>query len=161
MWIEKDQAGKPAIVTTRIVRPLGDKTPFPNRVGNQQLQTPLQQSSKIRVQSFLEPQSLLHFEKTPESLHRPSSLRKHVRVPRSASKSFETPPNQGHHWDISDASIVIPESQVQETVAEPENDYDEIEYMPPNTLGASIFLNRVCTAPEFDLSFRPPTPAAI
>jgi hypothetical protein len=130
--------GKPTIITTRpAVRPLGDKTPFPNRIGNQQFQTPLLQSSKFPALSFLEPDTLLQFEKTPESLLRPSSLRKHDRVPRSTSKSFETPLNTGHHWDISEASIVIPESQVQETTAE--DDYDEIEFMPPNTLGAFIF----------------------
>jgi hypothetical protein len=157
--LEKDQAGKPMTVTTRTTRPLGDKTPFPNRVGNQHFQTPLPQSSKIQVQLSLESESLPRFEKTPESLLRPSSLRKHVRVPRSASKSFETPLNKGHHWDISEGSIVISESQVQETVTEPENDYDEIEYMPPNTLGVFIFLDRACTASDLnfylDLAYQP------
>lgn len=136
---------------------MGDKTPFPNRVGNQQFLTPLLQSAQFRAPSFLEPDTLIQFEKTPESLFRPSSLRRHVRVPRSASKSFETPPNKGHHWDVSDASIVIAEPEVQETIVE--DDYDEVEYMPPNTLGALF----ICSDPLFyriticlDLPYQPP-----
>lgn len=71
---------------------------------------------------------------TPEATLRPSSTRKHIRAPRSASKSFETPVNQGNHWDISDGSIVLPETQVQESTEETD-DVDEIEYMAPNNLG--------------------------
>ena len=143
-FLEKNLTqGKPTIITTRpVVRPLGDKTPFPNRTGNQHFQTPLPQPSKFPALSLVEPDTLLRFERTPESLLRPSSLRKHVRAPRSASRSFETPPNQGNHWDISEGSIVIPESEVQEITAL--DDHDEIEYMPPNTLGA-LFSHFMCT----------------
>jgi hypothetical protein len=134
---------KPTIVTTRpTARPLGDKTPFPNRTGGQQFQTPLPQGSKLAGLSFLEPGALLQFDKTPDALLRPSSTRKNVRAPRSASKNFETPDNQGNHWDVSDVSIVMPEAQVQETIIE--DDYDEIEYMAPNTL--STFLKNI---PEY------------
>ncbi|KAF8233368.1 hypothetical protein L208DRAFT_1395830 [Tricholoma matsutake] len=135
--LQNDKAqGKPVIITTRpAVRPLGDKTPFPNRIGtHQQFQTPLQQTSTFSALSFQEPDTLLQFGKTPDSLLRPSSLRKHVRAPRSGSKNFETPPNNGNHWDISDSSIIVPEAQVQETTTTVEDDCDEIEYMPPNTL---------------------------
>jgi hypothetical protein len=70
----------------------------------------------------------------------PSSTRKHVRQPRSASKSFETPPNQVNPWDVSggDFEIGLPEGQasVQEKDAGP--DYDEVEYMPPRPVGESL-----------------------
>ncbi|RDB15593.1 hypothetical protein Hypma_004049 [Hypsizygus marmoreus] len=121
---------KPVSLAARpAARPLGDKTPFPNRIGGHQFQTPAPQISKSLC---LEPQTLLQPTKTPDALLRPSTARKHVRVPRSASKSFETPMNNGHHWDVSELSIVLPEAQVQETM--PEEDDDEIEYMAPNTL---------------------------
>ncbi|GLB44999.1 hypothetical protein LshimejAT787_1900770 [Lyophyllum shimeji] len=124
--------GKPIVVTTR-PRPLGDKTPFPNRARNaEQFETPLPKLNKFPALSFLEPQTHLQPQKTPDSVLRPSTARKHVRVPRSASKSFETPLNNGNPWDVSDISIVTPDAPVQELA--PENDYDEIEYMPPNTL---------------------------
>ncbi|KAF5386070.1 hypothetical protein D9615_002689 [Tricholomella constricta] len=139
--IQTTQAqGKPVILTTRPnARPLGDKTPFPNRARTEQFQTPLPKLAKFPVLSLLESQTLLHPNKTPDSQLRPSSARKHVRVPRSASRSFETPVNNGNHWDVSELSIVIPEAQNQETL--PEDDHDEIEYMPPNNL---------------DLAYQPP-----
>ncbi|PBK89565.1 hypothetical protein ARMGADRAFT_935461 [Armillaria gallica] len=95
-------------------RPLVDKTPFPNRTGVQ-FQTPY-------AFNFASPDSVL----------RPSSLRRHVRAPRSATKSFETPVNTGNPWQC-DVSIGSPEIVVQQLVLE--DDLDEIEYMPPNTLG--------------------------
>ncbi|KAK0475623.1 hypothetical protein EDD18DRAFT_1089808 [Armillaria luteobubalina] len=96
-------------------RPLVDKTPFPNRTGVQ-FQTPY-------TFNFASPDSVL----------RPSSLRRHVRVPRSATKSFETPVNTGNPWHC-DVSIGSPEIVVKQLVLE--DDLDEIEYMPPNTLGS-------------------------
>lgn len=72
-----------------------------------------------------------------ESTKRPSSLRKHLKLPRnSVQKSFETPMNQGRHWEISDNDIDIssPQPVLQETKIV-EDDYDEIEYCAPNTLG--------------------------
>lgn len=70
-------------------------------------------------------------------LLRPSSTRKHIRVPRSASKSFETPQTRtGNHWDISDASIEVAEVPVlNESIQE--EDYDEVEYAPPPLPGWS------------------------
>lgn len=132
------------MTTRNATRPLVDKTPFPNRTGGQQFQTPLPQGSKFAGLSFLEPGTLLQFDKTPDALLRPSSTRKHVRPPRSASKSFETPVNNGNHWDVSDLSIVMPEAQAPEAIVE--DDYDEIEYMPPNNLGT-------CLDHRQDLSF--------
>ncbi|KAG7440779.1 uncharacterized protein BT62DRAFT_923814 [Guyanagaster necrorhizus] len=97
-------------------RPLVDKTPFPNRT-DVQFQTPYTFS----------------FDKlsSPDSILRPSSLRRHVRVPRSATKSFETPINTGNPWQC-DVSIGSPELVVQQLVLE--DDLDEVEYMAPNTL---------------------------
>ncbi|KAK0216849.1 hypothetical protein IW262DRAFT_150857 [Armillaria fumosa] len=106
-------------------RPLGDKTPFPNRTGVQ-FQTPY-------TFNFASPDSVL----------RPSSLRRHVRVPRSATKSFETPVNTGNPWNC-DVSIGSPEIVVKQLVLE--DDLDEIEYMPPNSLDTPY-------VPPFDFDF--------
>ncbi|KAJ2919917.1 hypothetical protein MD484_g510, partial [Candolleomyces efflorescens] len=69
---------------------------------------------------------------TPE-IQRPSSTRRHSRsIRKSVGQNFETPVNNGRHWDVGDIDVGSPEVQVQETI--PEDDYDEIEYMAPNTL---------------------------
>ncbi|KAF9455490.1 hypothetical protein BDZ94DRAFT_1316176, partial [Collybia nuda] len=116
---------KPTIGATRAAtRPLVDKTPFPNRTGGQQFQTPLSQGAKLAGLSYLEPGALLQFDKIPNALLRPSSARKRVRTPRNSGKNFETPVNNGNHWDVSDISIAAPEAQMQESVVE--EDYDEI-----------------------------------
>lgn len=67
---------------------------------------------------------------------RPSATRKNLRVPRSASKSFETPANGGNHWDVSDISIVVAQDSLVNMSLE-EEDFDEIEYMPPKIGGSS------------------------
>ncbi|KAJ7598628.1 hypothetical protein C8J56DRAFT_814784 [Mycena floridula] len=106
-------------------RPFLDKTPFPNRTGNAtQFQTPYNQTN-------------LDFGGSPDSALRPSSLRKHIRVPRgSLGKAFETPANRRDDlWDnISDISLSMPETEEEgPAVAEfVGDDFDEIEYMPPN-----------------------------
>ncbi|TFK44093.1 hypothetical protein BDQ12DRAFT_3053 [Crucibulum laeve] len=133
----KDPSGsqpqlKPVLQTRP--KPLGDKTPFPNHVAYH-FQTPLPNVEKPLKLSFLEKDA----DGNPLS-QRPSSTRKHSRPPRSASRSFETPLNQGNHWDVSDVSIVMPDAQ--ETIVECEDDFlDEVEYGPPNTL---------------DLAYQPP-----
>lgn len=118
--ILKDHAGttklkgkEPVILAPS--RPLGDKTPFPNRIANHA--TPFQMTKPI-------------FDVTPGALLRPSSARKHVRLPRSASKSFQTPLTGGNHWDVSDIDI-NPEVVAAPSQSIEEEDYDEIEYMPP------------------------------
>ncbi|KAG6844843.1 hypothetical protein H0H87_003274 [Tephrocybe sp. NHM501043] len=125
--------GKQNIVVSRPnVRILGDKTPFPNRSKTEKFETSATQLSKLPVLLLLEPNSHLPPDKTPDSQLRPSSARKQDRMPRlSAGKAFVTPINNGNHWDVSELNIVAPETEVQET---PADDYDEIEYMPPNTL---------------------------
>ena len=133
--IDSQKHGKESIVlTTRPGRPLGDKTPFPNRVAGTQFHTPAPHA-KFPVLTFLDTQSLLE---ASESVLRPSSARKHARLSRSGGgKSFETPVNKGNHWEVGDGSFVGPEVQTQAQEATvPQDDYDEVEYMPPNTAGA-------------------------
>ncbi|KAF9478354.1 hypothetical protein BDN70DRAFT_836229 [Pholiota conissans] len=127
--------GKQRILMTTS-RPLGDKTPLPNRFGGNILfQTPLPGMSKL---------SKLNKGGTPDSVQRPSSMRKHIKQPRnSGGKAFETPVNNGNPWDVSDGGIVIPEVQPETTVEDEGDDKDEIEYGPPNTLDLPY-------APPFD-----------
>ncbi|KAJ7090864.1 hypothetical protein B0H15DRAFT_247599 [Mycena belliarum] len=124
--------------TRTVARPLGDKTPFPNRDDAGKFVTPLPGEQKIAKLVLLETTlpkfNLLHPGTTPDSVARPSSTRKHVRAPRSASKNFETPVTTGNHWDVSELDLVIPAVEEPQVPAPPEDDYDEIEYMPPNSL---------------------------
>jgi len=119
--------------------PFLDKTPFQNRVAAHPLHTPLLHGPKLPKLSLFEHRTgaLLHPHDTPETLLRPSSARTHIRVPRCASGTFETPLNQGNHWDVSNVSICVPEVQVQVQVSAVEEDYDEVEYMPPRAPGES------------------------
>ncbi|KAF8634304.1 hypothetical protein AX17_004256 [Amanita inopinata Kibby_2008] len=124
--------------TTRpIIRPLGDKTPFPNRINNAAQETALK-SDLQRLPKLLESlyPSLSNQEQTPELSRRPSSTRKNARAPRSTNRNFETPINNGNPWDVSDGSIELGGAQ---TLEQPEHDteagdLDDLEYMPPNTL---------------------------
>ncbi|KAJ3890225.1 hypothetical protein GG344DRAFT_49980 [Lentinula edodes] len=112
-------------------RPFLDKTPFPNRIVN------LSNANNIHAQTpYLHPASA---SGTPDSALRPSSTRKHIRVPRNSQK-FETPLNTRNHWDVDlnddsadDIAVGLPEPALPE-----EEDFDEIEYMAPNTLGTSV-----------------------
>lgn len=121
------QVEKPIVV---LHRPLGDKTPFPNR--QLPVQTLAPQPSKMGKLSMLDPA----LDKTPGSLLLPSARRKSLRLPRSASKKFTTPMQQGRHWDVSDGEvdpdISTGDIEVQEVEQE---DYDEVEYMPPKVPG--------------------------
>ncbi|KAL6303540.1 hypothetical protein BKA93DRAFT_335816 [Sparassis latifolia] len=123
--------GKP-IVT--VPRPLFDKTPLPNRLANAvPFKTPAPQTAKLAKLSLLDPAPAC----TPRGVLRPSSTRKSLRTPRSGSAkhSFETPVTQGNHWDVSDGDVsmdVQVGAEEKETVHE--DDYDEIEYMPPSAI---------------------------
>ncbi|KIJ68020.1 hypothetical protein HYDPIDRAFT_25469 [Hydnomerulius pinastri MD-312] len=108
------QVGPSKLRDTPAVRPLGNRTPFPNRTA---IQVTLGTGAKIAKPALL------------EGSLRPSSARKHVRLPRSASKSFETPVTGGHHWDVSDVDIEVGTAAVNQSIEE--EDYGEIEYMPP------------------------------
>jgi hypothetical protein len=137
--------------TTRL---LADKTPLPNRIGAILFQTPLPQKQNLKTSKlvFVDSDALNQTKstnnaggKTPDSVQRPSSTRKHVKHPRSATQNFETPMNRGNHWDISDGDIVLPEDMqpaLQDTIIE-KDDFDEIEFMAPNTLGKTTALSVV------------------
>ncbi|KAJ2929709.1 hypothetical protein H1R20_g7400, partial [Candolleomyces eurysporus] len=113
--------------TSRQGRPLGDKTPFPNRAENYAAPDPFMKMPKL-ILVETDAQKVA----TPE-IQRPSSTRRHSRsIRKSVGQNFETPVNNGRHWDVGDISIGSPEVQTQETI--PEDDFDEIEYMAPNTL---------------------------
>ena len=114
-----------------VTRPLGDKTPFPNRQA-QFLQTPAPQTAKIAKLALLDGP----LAKTPGCLLLPSARRKSLRLPRSASKRFQTPHTGGNHWDISDGDMEAVQSSTElDEVEIEEADYDEIEYMPPKVPG--------------------------
>ncbi|KAL4248744.1 hypothetical protein ABKN59_007175 [Abortiporus biennis] len=119
---------KPSVV---ISRPLGDKTPFPNR---QQLplHTPAPQTTKIAKLSLLEPN--VDFTQTPGALLLPSSARRSSRAPRTSGSgralTFKTPLTNGNHWDVSDGELEVDEAELELSDVQSE-DSDEIEYMPP------------------------------
>ncbi|KAG7086422.1 hypothetical protein E1B28_002376 [Marasmius oreades] len=109
--------GDPPIQLNTISRPFLDKTPFPNRVVSIHTQTPFNRD----------------LSETPDSPQIPSSTRKHIRLPKQSQK-FETPLNTKHHWDLSDDEVEIAAPVAPPRVLEVKEDYDEVEYMPPNTL---------------------------
>ncbi|KAG6329749.1 hypothetical protein ID866_9342 [Astraeus odoratus] len=118
--VPKDAPGKQPqrlrLKDTPTVRPLGDKTPFPNRTANQGL------AISDTITKIAKPPLL-------DGSVRTHSARKHVRLPRSASKSFETPVTTGNHWDVSDIDIEVAGAVGDQSLQE--EDYDEVEYMPP------------------------------
>ncbi|KAF8585905.1 hypothetical protein K439DRAFT_1632169 [Ramaria rubella] len=86
--------------------------------------------------------SFVVFNESSVGSPRISSTRKKPRLPRSASKSFETPETTGNHWDVSDGSI---EASIIEETSIVEEDYDDVEYAPPTAI-----------EPEFDPGFDMP-----
>ncbi|CAA7260777.1 unnamed protein product [Cyclocybe aegerita] len=126
------------IILNTVSRPLGDKTPLPNRLATTLFQTPLPQKSKLSQVSVVGGGGEQNDDgegNTPESGQRPSSMRKHIKHPRLSGKNFQTPMNRGNHWEISDdEGIVLDTQPMQETIVEDEDDFDEVEYGPPNTL---------------------------
>lgn len=140
----KDAPGKQAqsskLKGTPLIRPLGDKTPFPNRIANRAAHP----SDGSKVDTTLLDGNI-----------RPTSTRKHDRLPRSVSKTFETPVTGGNHWDVSDVDIEVGEVAATQTFEE--EDSDEIEYMPPKVEGefcGSSSLNRPTFMP--DALYEPP-----
>ncbi|KAG9316847.1 hypothetical protein JVU11DRAFT_2918 [Chiua virens] len=107
------QIGPSKLKDTPAVRPLGDKTPFPNRTAPQLPAT----GTKIAKPSLV------------DGSLRPSSARKHDRLPRSAGKTFETPITDGKHWDVSDIDIEVDAPVASQSIEE--ESFDEIEYMAP------------------------------
>ena len=75
-------------------------------------------------------------EVVPDGNARPSSTRKNARPRSSLTKAFQTPANRGDWWNVPEDDLMSPENSVQEVEEEELFDYDEeVEYMPPNTLG--------------------------
>ncbi|KAI0075662.1 hypothetical protein K474DRAFT_1708847 [Panus rudis PR-1116 ss-1] len=126
-------AMKPSFV---ISRPLGDKTPFPNRHQNAPpLQTPAPRAGKMAKLSLLEAQPEME-PLMPINLLRPSSTRKSLRSPRMSGGggnyyAFKTPITNGNHWDVSEGDIEVNVPAETEDADLQIDDYDEIEYMPP------------------------------
>ncbi|VDC07572.1 unnamed protein product [Peniophora sp. CBMAI 1063] len=103
-------------------RPLGDKTPFPNRAAF--AATPGPAGAKLAA--------LL--SQTPGHLLRPSSMRQSTRRRSSGRPNvFETPMNAGDHWNVSDTEVEVDAVEEEPELA-PTDDFDEIEYMPPTAI---------------------------
>jgi hypothetical protein len=137
-----DAGGKTALRTG--ARPLGDKTPFPNR--------PRRSGEGIMQTPFALAPIALDFvpglTPAPASTCRPSSVRKSTRRSSRGSTGlnlsgigsaldlgvFQTPRVNGNPWDVEDIDVVLPstEDKIDE---EPDEDDDEIEYMPPKAVG--------------------------
>ena len=116
-------------------RPLGDKTPAPNRQ-NISLFSPGPRNGKKETIKFTLPVLLDVDEAFDTSFGAPSSVRKIQRAPQ-LSKTFETPKTKGDHWNVSDLSIDL---STANTVDEPdpnELDYSDPEYVPPRPVGES------------------------
>ncbi|EKM54868.1 uncharacterized protein PHACADRAFT_124267 [Phanerochaete carnosa HHB-10118-sp] len=124
-------------------RPLGDKTPFPNRqyAPAQQLRTPKPQAAKLLLEVQDEAPEML--AQTPECLLLPSATRrrKSLRLPSAISKSLKTPATKGNYWDVSDGDLELSIGEgdsLGESVAGGDpalntgaEEDDDIEYMPP------------------------------
>ncbi|KAJ7122000.1 hypothetical protein C8R43DRAFT_959362 [Mycena crocata] len=118
-----------------IARPLEDKTPFPNRKfntpvpDNQKLAKLVLEANKTNTLSSNPPD-------VPGSVARVSSSRAHARAPRlSANIDFVTPLNNGKHWDVSEGEVSVPEVVSPHLGSLELEDFDEIEYMPPKSVG--------------------------
>ncbi|KAG8964583.1 hypothetical protein FRC03_001613 [Tulasnella sp. 419] len=106
-----------------------NKTPFRSRLYNPM--TPLA-SGKQPSTSF----SPMKAIPEPGTVIRPSAARKSIRLPQSASRSFETPEREGRKpfWEISDGDITVdlgPSELVPDGLVVEEEDDDEIEYTTP------------------------------
>ncbi|EIN11215.1 hypothetical protein PUNSTDRAFT_141657 [Punctularia strigosozonata HHB-11173 SS5] len=134
---------KTEIIQT-IARPLGDKTPAPNRAA-QLLSTETNggKLGKLDLDPALPAETPAP---APTPFIRPSSTRKSTRARRSSSLSigglqqklglgpgaFQTPKTNGCPWDVSEMDIQVPETMEEGVEAAEESEDDsEIEYMPP------------------------------
>lgn len=155
-------AKAPIHLITRSNKPLADKTPFANRTLNI-YHTPAPDHKPPKL-NLLAP--VVHDQHTtPDSgpgSARASSTRRHSRAPKP-SVAFQTPANQGNHWDVSDGEIVVPEMEQVLEIEEEFDDSEEIEYMPPNTLGKAPlhFFATSLTSPDVVIVLRPTLPPTI
>ncbi|TFK22218.1 hypothetical protein FA15DRAFT_671765 [Coprinopsis marcescibilis] len=122
---------KGGLTTAGKSRGLVDKTPAPNRL-HQDANGGNEKDALGKLPKLV----LLETESTASpDIARPSSTRKHARLPRSSvGRKFETPMNKGNYWDVGDVDLNSPEAQLQEPIVEEIDCQAEIEYMPPNTL---------------------------
>ncbi|KAF8170537.1 hypothetical protein K438DRAFT_212204 [Mycena galopus ATCC 62051] len=144
---------KPSTSQSHLKRPFGDKTPFPNRDA-----APVFGENKLAKLVLENTKPSAPDGTTPASAPRPSSARTHLRAPRNSSgrhapieapdfaslaapsfstaypypdnaHAFQTPAVNGRPWDVSPLApspIALPA-----VLPEEEDDYEEIEYMPP------------------------------
>lgn len=127
--------GQSKLVTT-ISKPLGDKTPFHRNDTKPKLDLLGAGPAKLDAINF--------GDIIPgEALLRPSSARKSIRGRRSSGSgtalnitNFKTPFTKGNHWDVSDLDIPVDVAEAEgEVEAVEQEDYDEVEYMPPTAVG--------------------------
>lgn len=148
-------------------KPLLDKTPFHNR--QNPLSTPAPQTFKIAKLAYNDNNPAQLDGPLPGSaLLRPSSMRKSLRGRTSSDEkglkplAFKTPVSQGRHWDVSDVSIEVPnEAELDVSIAE--DDFDEIEYMPPKQPGMTPRLSVTLQALTYysEQPYHPPFDFAI
>lgn len=141
-----------ATPSIHVSRPLGDKTPFPNRqqLPAQQLRTPKPQATKLLLE--IDDAGTKMLTQTPECLLLPSATRrrKSLRLPSAISKNLKTPATKGNHWDVSDGDVDLgaEDGDIDDgssraktagvDVQASETSDDEIEYMPPKLPGAYL-----------------------
>ncbi|EJD02701.1 uncharacterized protein FOMMEDRAFT_28406 [Fomitiporia mediterranea MF3/22] len=127
-FVLQDTHASSKAATFSTSRPLGDKTPKPNRQ-SLSLFSPGPRTGKT---GKFELSSLQDEIETQSPNQPPSSSRKKLRQPR-VSKSFQTPVTKGDHWNVSDVSIEAGNSTLGEIDEGDANEPDdsEPEYMPP------------------------------
>lgn len=131
--LAKGPGGSTVKPLSLVARPLADKTPAPNRLNTASFTTPLPHTGKRAKLSAL---NFDDVKKSETPVASPSSTRKKLRFPRSASKSFETPVTKGDHWNVSDVSIDLAGNSLEDVNEKDEEpDYSDIEYMPPRSVG--------------------------
>ncbi|KAL5507470.1 hypothetical protein ACEPAH_6926 [Sanghuangporus vaninii] len=130
--ILQDTQTSSKLATLSSGRPLGDKTPKPNRQslslftpGSRNQKTPKLVLPTIQSENDI-----------PSPTRPPSSSRTKLRNPQP-SKCFETPVTKGDHWNVSDVSIHEGTStlgKANEATADELDDDSEPEYMPPKPI---------------------------
>lgn len=131
--LQESQPSKGSIAPSQ-TRPLGDKTPRPNRQSNS-LFTPAPRTDKTSKTKL---PVLLDVNEDGSTAHPPSAARKSTRTPR-ISQTFKTPITKGDHWNVSDISIDLGASITEAPGDEDNPDYSEPEYMPPPVPGEFEF----------------------
>lgn len=144
-----------------ISRPLGDKTPAPNRLNPILFQTPAggktggQKSKLSKLVLETDHGNAEGSEEqdgnTPPSSQRPSSQRKNVKQPKQLNlngmmgklDAFQTPMNKGNHWDVEDDELqgqgLMQEAILEDAVEEEDMSDGSIEFGHPNNLGELIY----------------------